>query len=73
MQQQQAQGQQRQAGNWTGLIFRLMMFYFLFNYFFKSKSNVQQVDTNGKTLPPLYNIWKEGTKFVRNLVGKYQG
>ena len=68
-QQQPAQQQQGQRGsNWTGMIFRMMMFYFLFNYFFKPKPTTDQVDSTGKTLPVVYNIWKEGTRFVSTIL-----
>jgi hypothetical protein len=58
--------QQRGAGtSWLNTIIRMMFFYMVFNYFFKSKGAVPQVDQEGKTLPSLYNVWNEGTRFVR--------
>jgi len=60
--QQQGGGgpaQQQQGQNWSGLIFRLLIIYFLFNFFTGGRKPPTDPST-GKALPPHRNAWTSG-------------
>jgi hypothetical protein len=60
---QTEQRNEPQAQGWGSFLFRMIMFYFLFNFLFKGKST-PQLDSSGKPLPAMSNLWEEGDSFV---------
>ena len=57
------QQQQRQQFSWRGMIFQLVMMYFLFSYLFGGNKQTTTVDpSTGKALPPHRPLWHGGER-----------